>query len=194
MEYSFTNNWFAHAPEVWQHLISRLPARKRALEVGAFEGQSTVWILEHLLEDGGEITVIDTWEGSEEHASVDMYDVEGRFDLNINIARSRFPYRHVDKWRGQSFELLRSLTLAQYDFAYVDASHIAADVLTDACLTLPLLKPGGILVFDDYLWGDPRDVLHRPKVAIDAFVNINAERLAVLHVGKQMVVQVNGGA
>ena len=34
---------------------------------------------------------------------------------------------------------------------------------------------GDIIVFDDYLWGAPRDILHRPKPAIDAFVNIFAE-------------------
>jgi len=47
------------------------------------------------------------------------------------------------------------------------------------------------MVFDDYVWGDPRDVLHRPKLAIDAFVNIFAEDLTVLHVGKQLVIKRN---
>jgi hypothetical protein len=33
-----------------------------------------------------------------------------------------------------------------------DGSHRARDVLEDAVLSWPLLKVGGIMLFDDYLW------------------------------------------
>jgi hypothetical protein len=56
----------------------------------------------------------------------------------------------------------------------------------------PLLKPAGLMVFDDYLWGDSRDILHRPKMAIDAFTNIFAEELDEVHIGHQLVVQKRG--
>jgi predicted O-methyltransferase YrrM len=76
-----------------------------------------------------------------------------------------------------------------YDFIYIDGSHIAKDVLTDACMAWPLLKKQGIMVFDDYLWGDPRDILHRPKPAIDTFMNLFAEEVDVVHIGYQMIVR-----
>lgn len=76
-----------------------------------------------------------------------------------------------------------------YDFIYIDGSHIAKDVLTDACMAWPLLKPNGLLVFDDYMWGNPRDALHRPKIAIDAFTNIFGETAEIIHVGYQLVVR-----
>jgi hypothetical protein len=47
------------------------------------------------------------------------------------------------------------------------------------------------MVFDDYTWGAARDVLHRPKIAVDAFVNIFAEELQLLHVGYQLAVRKN---
>ena len=37
-----------------------------------------------------------------------------------------------------------------FDLIYIDASHYAPDVLSDAVLAFKLLKPGGILIFDDY--------------------------------------------
>jgi hypothetical protein len=52
-----------------------------------------------------------------------------------------------------------------------------------------LLKQGGFLIFDDYLWGDPRDALHRPKIAIDSFVNIYAEELSLFHIGNQLTLR-----
>ena len=79
-----------------------------------------------------------------------------------------------------------------FDFIYIDGSHIAKDVLTDACMAWPLLKPKGMMVFDDYMWGNPRDILHRPKPAIDAFCNLFAEEAEIVHVGYQLVVRKKG--
>ena len=62
-------------------------------------------------------------------------------------------------------------------------------MLTDACMAWPLLKQGGLMVFDDYLWGESRDILHRPKMAVDFFVNIFAESLDIVHIGHQFVVR-----
>jgi cephalosporin hydroxylase len=76
-----------------------------------------------------------------------------------------------------------------YDFVYIDGSHIAKDVLTDACMAWPLLKKGGLMVFDDYMWGNPRDILHRPKIAVDAFTTMFAEELDIVHMGYQFVVR-----
>jgi hypothetical protein len=53
----------------------------------------------------------------------------------------------------------------------------------------PLLKPEGLMVFDDYMWGNPRDALHRPKIAIDAFTTIFGETAEIIHVGYQLVVR-----
>jgi hypothetical protein len=80
-----------------------------------------------------------------------------------------------------------------FDFIYIDGSHIAKDVLTDACMAWPLLKPKGMMVFDDYLWSpSARDILHRPKAAIDAFCNLFAEEVEIVHVGYQLVVRKKG--
>ncbi len=80
-----------------------------------------------------------------------------------------------------------------YDFIYIDGSHIAKDVMTDACMAWPLLNPKGLMVFDDYLWTpNARDILHRPKAAIDAFTNLFAEEVDIVHVGYQLIVRKKG--
>jgi predicted O-methyltransferase YrrM len=194
-EYKFTKDWFHWAPEVWTQLIPMLPERKAFLEIGSFEGRSTVWIIENMMEDDGFIDCIDTWEGGEEHGSEDMREVEARFVHNAELATNGIP-KHYDQWKGTSVSRLADLIvgevgpgLGSYDFIYIDGSHVAKDVLTDACMAWPLLKPKGIMVFDDYLWGNPRDVLHRPKAAIDAFTTIFAEEAEIVHVGYQLVVR-----
>ena len=197
-EYQFTKDWFNWAPEVWKQLIPHLPGEaggRRFLEIGSFEGRSTVWIMENMMVDGDYMLCIDTWEGGEEHGAEDMDAVFNRFRANVQIAREKTGIKSVGHSRQTSTTGLAE-ELADwagvYDFIYIDGSHIAKDVLTDACMAWPLLKPKGMMVFDDYMWGNPRDILHRPKPAIDAFCNIFAETAEIVHVGYQLVVRKKG--
>jgi predicted O-methyltransferase YrrM len=193
-EYQFTQDWFGWAPAVWEQLIPMLPEGKRSfLEIGSFEGRSTVWIIENMMRKGDYILCIDTWKGGEEHGAEDMDAVWQRFKSNMAIAEKKTGIS-AGTARGTSVvgladELAES---NQYDFIYIDGSHTAPDVLTDACMAWPLLKPEGIMVFDDYMWGNPRDILHRPKPAIDAFCNIFAETAEIVHVGYQLAVRKKG--
>jgi predicted O-methyltransferase YrrM len=57
----------------------------------------------------------------------------------------------------------------QFDFIYIDGNHCCDNVLADAVMSWTMLKPGGIMLFDDYLYEDLPDVLDRGKIAIDAF-------------------------
>ena len=197
-EYQFTKDWFNWAPEVWKQLIPHLPGEagnRKFLEVGSFEGRSTVWIMENMMQQGDYLLCIDTWEGGEEHGNEDMDTVFNRFRANVQLAREKTGIKSVGHSRETSTEgLAAELTewAGTYDFIYIDGSHTAPDVLTDACMAWPLLKPKGMMVFDDYMWGNPRDILHRPKPAIDAFCNIFAETAEIVHVGYQLVVRKKG--
>lgn len=200
-DYNFTQDWFYWAPEVWERLVPLLPGEpgsRQFLEIGSFEGRSMVWIVENMMHDDDQLDCIDTWQGGEEHSAEDMAAVEQRFDDNRNTLEIKYGSRYVFKHKATSTkELACWLTgidddTPEYAFIYIDGSHIAKDVLTDACMAWPLLKPGGLMVFDDYLWGEPRDILHRPKPAVDAFVNIFAEEVEIVHVGYQLIVRKKG--
>ena len=193
-EYQFTKDWFHWAPEVWQQLIPLLPQGNRSfLEIGSFEGRSTVWILENMMGAKGNITCIDTWEGGEEHSAEDMKAVYERFVHNMKTIKNKRACG-LSTRIGKSVNELADCIGAgeEYDFIYIDGSHIAKDVLTDTCMAWQLLKPKGLMVFDDYMWGNPRDALHRPKIAIDAFTNIFAEEAEIIHVGYRLVVRKKG--
>lgn len=195
-EYQFTKDWFNWAPEVWTQLIPLLPpsTERSFLEIGSFEGRSAVWMAENMLRDGDEIICIDTWEGGEEHSAENMSAVEERFIHNIKLAQEKYPKRNLLSTKGTSTKYLGEVIGLgedgiKFDFIYIDGSHQAPDVLTDAVMAWPLLKPAGLMVFDDYMWGNPRDALHRPKIAIDAFTNIFGETAEIIHVGYQLVVR-----
>ena len=190
-EYTFTQDWFSWAPPVWEQLIPLLPDNKRFLEIGSFEGRATVWMLENMLDqEHGHVDCIDTWAGGEEHEHGELKAAESLFDRNMLLATKNTQQTWYKMKEQSHIALARLLIKAPrpiYDFIYVDAAHTAKDVLRDGLMAWPLLKDGGIIVFDDYLWGQPRDILHRPKIGVDSFCNVNAEELVFVNLGRQAV-------
>lgn len=191
--YQFSTQWFNDALKgVWGEFLAQLKP-SRVLEIGSFEGASACFVIQQI---GAvrplELHCVDTWQGGLEHqpgqtAAADMNRVEHRFHLNVNtaVAATKFPVRlEVHKARSDQAmpRLLCEKGAGYFDLAYVDGSHQAADVLWDALLAFKLLRVGGILVLDDYLWPGSahHDVLLAPKIAIDAFTTVHSSKLRIL--------------
>jgi SAM-dependent methyltransferase len=141
--YRYTQDWFSHNAETWLAQFGSLAGRPglRFLEIGSFEGRSACWTAEHLLTGEGCVLVcVDPFSG--------YPDQERNFDHNVNASPDTA--RKVLKLRGRSCEVLHFLPAEGFDFIYVDGSHAALDVIEDAAGAWKLLKPRGILVFDDY--------------------------------------------
>ena len=189
-EYDFSVDWFSWATPVWSDLLSRfLP--KKVLEIGSFEGRSACYLIDVLGQQHPlELHCVDTFQGGIEHIGQEMDIVEARFEANLRHAISRSAHAidlHVHKLPSD-LALSRLFAAGQggtYDFIYIDGSHQAPDVLADAVLSFRLLRIGGLLAFDDYLWFEDLpegpDLLRMPKPAIDAFVNIYARKLRILN-------------
>jgi predicted O-methyltransferase YrrM len=177
-DYKLTQSWFIQAGhgDVWSR-ISQVINAKSYLEIGSYEGLSACWMIENT--DVEALVCIDTWEGGEEHKNVrvDMSQVEERFDHNVSIAGERVSRQiELTKLKGTSLHMLADLVAkggsGVFDVVYVDGSHRSCDVMGDAVLGFELLRPGGCIIFDDYIWYDKTTndgVRSSPKLAIDAF-------------------------
>jgi hypothetical protein len=63
-------------------------------------------------------------------------------------------------------------------------------VLIDAVLTWDLIKPGGLIMFDDYEWaGKFNGEAFTPKITIDAFLRVMEPYIDIVHRGQQMVIR-----
>jgi predicted O-methyltransferase YrrM len=177
--YVFTVDWVADNVPHWERHLGHLRGRSgvRFLEVGTYEGRSTIWLLENILTHAtATLDCIDTFD--------DTYAVT--FERNIRMAPDGHKVRTLT---GPSQEVLRTLPLEVYDAAYIDGSHSAPDVLEDIVLAFRLLKRDGIMVLDDYEWHERGDLLEEPKVAIDAFLHVFSGRYELLHKDYQVVVK-----
>ena len=84
--------------------------------------------------------------------------------------------------------MLRTLD-ARLDFAYIDGSHRAFDCLTDAVLTWPLMKTGGIIAFDDFTFDDFADPIQNPQRGIDGFLQTIEGCYALIHEGDEVAIR-----
>jgi predicted O-methyltransferase YrrM len=178
-EYQFTTDWFSTSICWWEAITNDLKPT-RVLEIGSFEGRSAVYIINKIEgREGASLTCVDPWEDYWELESVRLSDAEKRFDYNTALALEG---RNVtlNKMKGTSLKMLCKLIaddVPKFDLIYIDGSHMAADVLTDAVLSYPLLRKGGAMIFDDYAYAiDPveaakatQEPLKHPRTGIDAF-------------------------
>lgn len=186
----FTQDWFSRNIPVWEVLLRQLHDTSkpfRVLEVGVFEGRSTCWLLEnHCRKETDELTVIDTFQGGVENKGLDLSTLREIFEHNISCSDSQCA---VKIRQGLSIDELSGMIASSgdhqgFDFIFVDGSHQAPDVLSDCVLCWHLLRRGGVMVCDDYLWSwEPsghEDPINSPKMAIDAFTNIFRRKMRVI--------------
>ena len=183
---NFTNDWFEVARLNWEFIFDRIrPCR--VLEVGSYEGASACFSITKVCSTGDplEIHCIDTWKGGVENDPAQMASVESRFHSNTRKAIGQVEGKvdmvvHKEKSVLALSSLLGNGCSEYFDFIYIDGSHMACDVLSDAALSFELLRHGGILAFDDYAWRDQKNLSMCPKMAIDSFVNCNYDRIDLL--------------
>lgn len=175
-----------HAPYVpaWRHLFFERakwdPQHPRTfVEVGSYEGSSAIWTMNELLHSPqSRLYCIDAWAGEE--GAEERYQ---RYLANIAELPGADRIETLRDWSQSALrELLRRGVKA--DVLYIDGGHDAPTVLRDLVTGFDLVKLGGLVICDDYLWDDARfggnRTLGRPKIALDAFTTIYADKLKMI--------------
>ena len=159
------------------------------LEVGTYEGASLSYMFNNVLTTPGcTATVIDPF---------NSYD--GILDVfNGNLADH---LSNITLMKGLSADQLPNLQADTFDIIYIDADKQSAGVLADAKLAFPLLKSGGMMIFDDYLWiaetswsvdniNNPRiNEPYNPYNGINQFVQENSSGLETVVSNWQLIVK-----
>ncbi len=181
-KYKFSFDGVSTNAQIWSKYLKEFAGKPdiHALEIGSFEGRSALWFLANVLtHDTSTITCIDLFDD----------DVDATFDQNFKASGLG---HKLTKLKGDSKVVLRTLK-NNFDFVYIDGSHVAKDVLVDAVLVWDLVKPGGMIIFDDYgLRRTPTenqsDALI-PEPAIDAFLKVFRQYIDVLYQDYQIIVR-----
>lgn len=121
-------------------LLVKLLGARRTIEVGVFTGYSTLSVA-LALPDDGRVLACDI---SDEYTRIaQLYwaqaGVAHKIELRLAPALDTLDQR------------LAAGEAGRYDFAFIDADKRSYDAYYERCLTL--LRPGGLVVIDNSLWG-----------------------------------------
>lgn len=188
----FSVDWLSQKKPNFEKFLAPLAGKPglKFLEVGSFEGMTTCYLLDRFLtHPSSEITAIDP---------CTFYPIPG-WDHLINPGVERVFLKNTSEFgnrvkfiKARSNDALPGLPPDHYDFVYVDGDHRRDAVYQDAILVLPILKVGGIVIFDDYTWGwDPREQDNpvSPHDGVDQFLKENATAVEVLAKNLQVVAR-----
>jgi hypothetical protein len=185
-----SNDWFTDHIPYWLSVFDEysLPGRAKlkVLEIGSWEGLSSYFILKSL--PNAELTCVDTWEGADEHKA--GYEkllgkIESSFDANLAPFKAR-----LTKYRGTSFSFFdENSERNEFDLIYVDGSHHCDDVVVDAVKCFQMLKVGGLLIFDDYLWRWYSRAVDNPAAPINAFLWLKKDSYKLVRLYAQLIIE-----
>jgi len=164
-KYNIHNDWIRTFLDAW-HVVQndeRLPdlqfnpsAKRLIVEIGIYEGASTCWFSDNLLEHpDSRLISIDPFCGSieqqidpEQHPTLAQIE----FTARSNVAKSKHPGKvRIEKDYSQdAYPRLRPAFTEGIDILYIDGAHDTVSVLRDIALYAPHVKSGGAILFDDY--------------------------------------------
>ena len=176
----------------WDRFLSEfVDKRINCLDIGCLEGASTCWMLDNLCTNvQSHVFSIDTWEGGPDYTTnVNFNSVEQTFDNNVNKTGRRNQNVKIKMLSSEGLVYLRRQKYLYFDFIFIDASHTAKDVISDAILSWELLATDGVMIFDDYKWEKLNKDYFCPKLAIDSFVHIFKPEISILYEGYQYIIK-----
>lgn len=165
-------------------------AKRQIVEIGVYEGASSCfWSDFYMNHPESRLISIDPFTGSEEHhADPENHRELSEIELTArgNIAKSANAAK-IEVIKGCSWDVFPELNRRNngerwIDLLYIDGAHDSTSVARDVTLYVPMVKPGGMIIFDDY--GHP-DVQRGVDMALNAFASMQF----AIYTGWQLVAK-----
>jgi hypothetical protein len=182
--YNFTfDDWFSSNIPVWKYYFNKynlMDQKINYLEIGCFEGRSSVFILESFKQSNA--TLVDPFISNE--INLDFLKIENNFIKNISSFKER-----VKKKKMTSDQFFKN-NFQKYDLIYVDGAHDFESVKKDCQNSFNFLNQNGIMIFDDFLY-----FLHKKNInqnvigAVLPFLRENYNKIKILHLNTQVIIK-----
>lgn len=162
MKYKFTNCWFDINKNLFeQELLKFKDDPILVLEVGCYEGRSSVWLIDNILEHpSSQIDIIDPFlqENGEK--------IKETFQNNIKLSK----YPNKVTFFHQVSEKIYPTIQYKYNIAFIDGSHYPWYILYDMIHVWDRLTIGGLMICDDYASNNRQDTKFSPKEIMHYFL------------------------
>jgi hypothetical protein len=134
------------------------------LEIGVFKGENVIDVSKsYCKHPESKLYCVDPWMEYDEYPEYKgkiekIHDIFMQNITNENIANKLVIYRDF------SHNVVPKFEDEFFDIAFIDGNHETEYVYKDGVMTLPKIKSGGCIIFDDYNWP-------QTKKGIDQFID-----------------------
>lgn len=183
IEYKATKTWFINS-DIHKNLLNYVHTGKHnILEIGCFEGLSSVFFARYLLNHkDSKMTCVDPFlsiEGND-HSKFLANEEEKNFDYNISVCPNSEKITVLKTTSDNFFKR----NLDTFTFIYVDGCHEHDYITRDMENSFSYLEKGGIMWMDDYRGDDGRNM-----IPMDAFLEKYKGKYELIHKGYQLAIK-----
>ena len=183
--YRYSQDWFVYS-EIKGNLLNFIDSQKenRILEIGCFEGLSSVFFADNLLDHpSATLICVDPFMRIEknDHARFLQNNEEQTFDYNISVCKNSNKVT-VHQITSDAFFETNNRT---FNFIYIDGCHEPDFIERDMENAFRFLEPNGIMWMDDYSGGDGIQI----KNTMNKFLETYKGQYTVIHTGYQLAIR-----
>jgi len=186
-EYKYTQSWFLVSE--LRHTIEKFcdkSARNKILEIGCFEGLSSVFFADTFLNDSkSTLTCVDPFLtiATNDHNYLLLNSEELNFDFNISKCKNADKISVYKITSDDFFENKNGDNM--YNIIYIDGCHYTDFIQRDMENSFRCLEKNGIMWMDDYLGGDKIAI----KATMDQFLYAHEGEYDIIHMGYQLAIK-----
>ncbi len=175
-----TTDYFSINAFYWNKILKKNFKKFSYLEIGSWEGNSALYILKN--HSTSNVVCVDLWDKAEKFKDLNKKNFSN-FIENLKNFKDRYSYH---KMKSDDFFKINNTF---FDVIYVDGWHGTTQVSNDILNSWNFLNKHGILICDDYFYGDiynnsESDI---PAPAINKFIKKNQKRLKIVCVNNTQI-------
>lgn len=174
------DDWFSGNIIYWEKIVNKI-SKIKYLEIGSFEGRSTVFIKE--LSNLETLVAVDIWENYDELKTINFNKVYENFKYNLNLGGQSENIKFFKTTSDDFFSNNKNY----FNLIYIDGYHHYEQVKKDFVNSFNFLENGGYIICDDFMWFHYDKIELNPMKAILDCYELYKKELSVEFLYHQII-------
>ena len=176
-----TTDYFSINSYYWNSILKKNLNNFSYLEIGSWEGNSALYILKNFKTKN--VVCVDIWDLYNDKFKEEHLERFKNFKYNLEEFNKKFSFfkSTSDKFFENNKE--------KFDVIYIDGSHEAPQVYKDLSNSWNCLNYNGIIICDDYFYGNLYNNQNEnvPAISINKFLNENKGNIKIICVNNTQI-------